>query len=576
MFFVFSLVCVGLTAPDAKREHGLTVVKSPNASQLLPLPSVNRGRDSGGGRRLANSDDMTLALVYNTTSIHDTRFNMDFDFDIYGILSDRTVVSTGDQPGYRIVLKVDGLTSNTGVASNEIPSIITHGETGTWREIQVETTHHVLSSYAILVAFRLTNVGSSRKTGVGMQMWADAEVDDSQDVALDANQHDKTLTISRLDHGNGDHRFTFIGGSYPLVRDISHYWFGPETARFKDCGWNSTSGWTTSQYNSRCRGSGAISFGFTWFDMTFAAGESKILSLVARSGDFVSAAPSAADVVIVAPSGVTSQLGYYKIEWRAIASDFDVLPINISLVIDDDFFNMRRCCVISENNSTFVTDPIWNTLAFGCHSFSFYSIDGDGCVSQPFSQSVCHDPMNLTFVYDGVSSYQNKDYDFAIFGLIDNAQITCSGAHPGFRVAMQVDGEKSPGANETSSFVVHGVTNTFSDVQIETQLHSLGDCAILVAFRLTNVGSATKTQVGVQVWADGQVDGSDSVAFDYGQRAKTFTLRRASVGAGERDAHFTFIGGNYSLVRDLSTWWYGKWSNHDKDGWSDSHKQEGD
>jgi hypothetical protein len=139
------------------------------------------------------------------------------------------------------------------------------------------STHSTqLSENAILLAFHLENSNASAQT-VDVGVSSDVYFDGNDAAPIDALSGNRGLVMYSTTNA-----FTIIGRLYPLVRDLTTYWFGSLGSRSENI-WTQTSATTFSGSDS--------GMAFSWQRILIPSGQSTTISVIMRSGNFDSIAP---------------------------------------------------------------------------------------------------------------------------------------------------------------------------------------------------------------------------------------------------------------------------------------------
>jgi hypothetical protein len=281
------------------------------------------------------------------------------------------VYTTGNR-GYSARMQIDGT----------LARIVT-GQSTSWSSV-VASTHFVsISQNVILIVFKFVNSDLIPKT-------VDVEVD--ADVTINGND-----ATSVLDLGGGlgfimyssPNGFTFIGQSYPLVTNLSTYWFGYSGDR-------STHYWTQVTQSSYSGSDVAISF--SWQNILIPSRESVCLSMIVRSGSFDSSRP----VLTIIETGNERELfptDDFLI--RGIVSYSRAFgSMSLFFVINDDYSQLSRITssLIADSPFALNFSLVPYSVRVGSQNFGFYAVSDSGCVSSGQFVSVTIIPHHTSIV----------------------------------------------------------------------------------------------------------------------------------------------------------------------------------
>jgi len=193
------------------------------------------------------------------------------------------------------------------------------------------------------------------------------------------------MTISHrfLSAGMRNAHFTFIGGEYPLVRDISSDWV--ESRYYRDFLWTSDCSWEDSSLDWRGNNPGnwnELGFGFMWSDIELATSESAVVSMIIRAGDFISTRP----VLEINKDEISPEVQISR-EFQitgSVTNPNNYWPVRLFLAVDNNVFdivNIANCSVAGSFTASFLFEEC--SLKWTSHEIACYAVDGFGCVSDP-------------------------------------------------------------------------------------------------------------------------------------------------------------------------------------------------
>jgi hypothetical protein len=339
--------------------------------------------------------------------------------------------------------------------------------------------------------------------------------------------------------------YTLVGRNYPLVTDLSTYWFGLFSSR-------SSYYWTQVSLSSYSGNSGLT---FSWQDILLGAGQSSCVSAIFKSGVYVADQPRLlvhsgsfpASVLISSSQMVSGYVNAGNSSWLH----------NILMVIDNDFCGMQRMASGVVANSLFVFNIEFSTLSIsiGSHVFSFYAVDDAGCVSQPgqFTLTIrsptrsASPPPSATPVPTISIAYTLNPSYFNVYGVAGSTNIQT--ARQGrYYTRMRILSSLSD------------VPGTYNGVNFVTGITRLSGNALVLAFRITNHNSSAQV-FDFECDADVDFDGNDDAPL-----ASIYDNRGFLMYSSQRV--FSILTRDYPIVRDVSTYWFGSDNNRSSHYWT--------
>jgi hypothetical protein len=226
-----------------------------------------------------------------------------------------------------------------------------------------------LSSNAILLCFKLENQGiysQSPSILISVDLWLDGDYPSVIQLLL--NSGFKVCSTS--------HELTFICRSYPLVRNVSSYWFGAYNVR-------SSHNWTQITDNEVS----GIDTGATisWQEILIPSGRSLTRSIIVKFGPFSSG--NTLELSLTFPQIPSTFTGYEEL---LISGTVTISSWNYKILtmIDNDVFTLSIildwCTVYSSSSSiSFSLFPAVFDIYTTDHQFAFYAVNEYGDVSSP-------------------------------------------------------------------------------------------------------------------------------------------------------------------------------------------------
>jgi hypothetical protein len=263
--------------------------------------------------------------------------------------------------GYEAVLRIE---ANTTAIIEDTPVSLF--------SISVETSMISLAPCSLLLVYKLSNS-------------ADSEV--ACDVAVSTNtvvgglhtHYGGHLPSEQGFHWEGEwngseYRMNVIGRGYPLVSDISKYWFGyfPQTA---DNLWN--------QKDPSGVWGDDFGIAFSWQDIHVSAHGVQYISALFRSGPYLAQQPVISEFEIEDP--MVPVHGSFSVQLPI----FDPIPGTVMDVFgtcDGALSQVTRCAAnLTTGTHRVSVDISPYSLALGRHPVSFYVVNSLGLISHPVS-----------------------------------------------------------------------------------------------------------------------------------------------------------------------------------------------
>jgi hypothetical protein len=396
------------------------------------------------------------------------------------------------------------------------------------------TTHYVqLGESAVVIALKLTN-SNTETTNVDVECDADLNVDGRDDTPCWDLGDGRGFYVEGVTYG-----FTFIGRSYPLVHNVSTYWFGSLSDRLNNYWIQSTGNYTTG--DSGCA--------WSWQDLSIPAGDSVSVSLIVKSGRFDGIEPILKLLMSDSSIGLCSNDSLHLT--GIISGVFDPFLL---FHVDDDFSSLSRINESISSQLSFDLDISLKAYHIGPGSqiLSFYVVDGRfGRVSKP-QKLIVRILDSTPFIPVGWGSGSSS---FEIFGIKPTGSYASTSSTRGYATRMRI-------AGSISSIWPYNGALQFNGVTLTSHFTLLGGSAVLIAFRLANNNSVT-TSVDVECDTDLYVDGRDSAPISDLGNNQGFIMQGTNY-------NFTLIGRSYPLVRDVSSYWFGHYSDRTSNYWIQS------
>jgi hypothetical protein len=419
----------------------------------------------------------------------------------------------------------------------------------------------------------------------GNSVIASVDVECDSDLCLNG---DDSPIVSAVGDGrgfsvtSGGYIFTFIGRNYPLIRNVSSYWFGSVISA-------SSHYWDQVSMNSYTGGDSACSW--SWQGISIPAGKFVSVGILCRSGSFISDGP---DLSISPDSmGLLVVVSTILNVTGSVISSVPSLLFDLLLVIDNDLNDIRYVARSLMFGSFAIPFRLSNgDLSFGWHNLTFYAVDipygriSSGCLfglelvpdatvsaspaislSPPVTvsftptstvaasltprvtSSPAPTPSSLMPVRYGLAGL---GYSFELWGLNGLSHITMSSS--GFTTRMRISDVLSTVAQWDSPLVHNGVILTHNSTQVS-------DCTVLIVLKLVN-GNSGSMSVDVESDTDLCISGiSNSPRCDDIAQGRGFSV-------GSDSLRFSFILGNYPLIRPVSSYWFGSQNNRSSNYWN--------
>jgi hypothetical protein len=200
---------------------------------------------------------------------------------------------------------------------------VTGGQTQTLLGVTISTHWNFLSENAVLIAFKLMNSNLlSQMVDVGVD--SDIYFDGNDGASVESLSNDMGFVMY-----SSINSFTIIGRSYPLVRDLTTYWFGSQGSR-SSYYWTQISSTSISGVDSGMT--------FSWQQILIPSNGSVTVSVIMRSGNFDPMSPILNMTNTIIPSQIPLT-GSFSIHCSVSDSHSSVL-VNLIMVINDDHSNI--------------------------------------------------------------------------------------------------------------------------------------------------------------------------------------------------------------------------------------------
>jgi hypothetical protein len=241
--------------------------------------------------------------------------------------------------------------------------------------VTLQTTLVQLTPLTILVAVKLENA-KEVAASCAVAIFCDTEVDQSHDppvYAMPAGQG--------LFWGDDAYVLVVIGRDYPLVNNVSSYWFG----NVRDIEMNY---WTQTDVPAFSGEDSAMTFSWQGIDLRAFGGAAR--SVILRSGLLAIGHPALTTDGTIIPDWIDWN---QSIAVHCTVTDADILA-SIWMVVDADASAIE---LMAENLTTGSTVDLQMDLTKyrfspGSHTMTFHAIDGRGLVSDPSTIAVQVNP----------------------------------------------------------------------------------------------------------------------------------------------------------------------------------------
>jgi hypothetical protein len=296
---------------------------------------------------------------------------------------------------------------------------------------------------------------------------------------------------------------------------------------------------------------------FSWQNISLPAGGILTRGVIAKFGDFESAQPS------LTLSFVGTESPLYHRSVVTASGTVTGGPADLRLVIDGDLTQLFS--VASEANGLFEFNftAVEFNVGEGFHTFAFYAIDLDGNVVPPVSFDATVIAPTATASHTPTQSFTPSPYpthtpapwnvrievplspqSFDILG--DNGTHSIRSSYSGYTVRLRINGDFAD--------INGGESVSVSDVTLSFKPSIISDNAALLAFKLVNRASEPRT-VDVGIVSD--------VLFD-GDEGAVVSVIQPGIGlvVSSPDNALTFLLRNSALVAPVSTFWFGRSSDH--------------
>jgi hypothetical protein len=228
-----------------------------------------------------------------------------------------------------------------------------------------------LSPYSILLAYRITS-SASDPVACGLAIFADAVIDNNDFHHVAVLPSDQGFYWDGISRG-AEYRISVIGRHYPLVSNISTFWFGDL--------WDLSSHYW-SQTTAMDEEGPDLGIAFSWQNVLIPSSRCICVSVVFRSGDHFVDQPLLGSITNTGLTvvAVSSSLSVQVPIFDPIAGSL----LTVLVVADDDLFTLRAVgSNLTSGTYDFTVDLILFSLSLGNHVFSFYVVNDIGFVSEP-------------------------------------------------------------------------------------------------------------------------------------------------------------------------------------------------
>jgi hypothetical protein len=454
-------------------------------------------------------------------------------FNVSGLAANGTGIRTS-YSGYYLQVRVDGQDTV---------------EAGSWGVTDIHgivATFHltVISKNAALLAFKIKNTASTARV-VDLAIASDVFFDGDDKARCSEIEPLRGFVIS-----SNSSAFAFILRGYPLVSDVSTFWYGVNWDRYINY-------WT--QVREKCSPPDDSGCSFSWQGIGVRPGRETTRSCIVKFGVFQ-------------PSTLTLTLSTENINPPIYYKDLVLLSgkvsgvdqaVDVLCVVDDPTFSFRINNVTYNETTASVTVPLRLVdygVGQGTHQFSFYAVDSSGSVSPlngnsfvaavvaptstptaSVSSSYSPTPSPTPFLDVAIRVTDHYSLSFDVVGELNDEQIQTGGGWgylAGFRVGNEVVELRN-----SEPAVLRGLELTVSH-------NILSRNAALVSLHLSNSGSDELVDFGVAIdinlhW----VDNAPVVAIG----------NRLGFSVISYDCKVTYVTGNYPLVDPVTSYWYGEY-----------------
>jgi hypothetical protein len=436
-------------------------------------------------------------------------------------------------------------------------------------QVVITTNLKQIAEPIVLIEFKFTNNGGE-PTSLDLAYDGELFVDNTAFTACFSINQGQGFYVQGTQYG-----FTFITKSYSLVRDVSKYWFGASTSLSSNY-WSQVTTSSATGIMTECA--------FSWQAISIPAGGIQTVGLLVRSGEFLISPPELS-LSPISANLVVSQILYLQGSVQCVDPG---ITFNLLLVIDEDLSDIKTILSsIPLGSFSFSISLSGYSISLGFHTFSFCAVDRffgrissnisyyfevipDATVSDSLSLSFTPTPTStVTLTPSPTESYTPTDtvwpsltplptptplmdlefgtdvdsnHNFDIWGLAGATRIPITNNFQGFQTRIRVSNSNEQLVNQMDVLRYNGVS-------VSTHLIRITGNVLLIAFKIQNFNpSVTSVDVGLNtnLW----VDGVDTTKCYFLPDNQGFYILRQNYG-------FTLIGRSYSLVRELSTYWYG-------------------
>jgi hypothetical protein len=417
-------------------------------------------------------------------------------------------------------------------------------------DVTLSVIPKIIAPNAALLIFRLRNLGREARV---------LNVSIVNDVLFDFTDYPP---ISNLEPQSGYvissrwHALTFLLRDYPLVKDVSSYWFGA----FGDQ-WVERFSQVTRTEMSDIDAAAA----WSWQNVHIGAGRELLASVIVKFGTQNPAFTLALkfddvpDSVYYATPIVIPANSYHSNSTEAF---------RLLVVVDDlntIFFVNQTFAVNTQVNITFQYGDY--DVREGTHQFMFYGVDSRGTVSPLNDNSILTtliaptatpgpsisltrspSPSVTPLTDIAIEINDNTNLSFQIVGRVGDETVTTAGEW-GYLAGLRIGRERQD--------MLLRMPAVLRDVWLTVSHRILSRTTALVTLRTENRGTETQT-VDFGVAADIKIgDELGTPVFSLGDR-RGFEV----VG---RSCKITFITSGYPLVDDVSTYWFGYYYDYEEE-----------
>jgi hypothetical protein len=401
-----------------------------------------------------------------------------------------------------------------------------------------------MSRNAFYLRFEVENHGAQPQT-VDIGVGNDIKIGENENAPVWALPDGRGFIVY-----DGSYVFGWALRGFPLVTNVTTYWYGYWRGLFEGGLWNQTDQLNLSGIDS--------AFAFSWQNVSVPAGGIAVRGVFVKCGNLESQPISLSlDFEFEPESDV-----YYleQVNASGWVRTNSTGPVAILLIIDDDieFYVVIGTEFRAANEVNFSFSATELDVSPGRHDFAFYAIDDDGNIAEPVvfgptivgptatqSRTPTASPSLSTAATQTPAPLYPMDIVIPQYGpAFQIEEITQDGsitfAH-GYGVFLEV-GNASGWLEPDVPLEANGVVLSFHAARLSAN-------AFVLAFKLRNTGADTRT-ARFRVLADLLLDGDEKPPVTEIEPQRGFTV------SSWRYA-LSFVLRDYKFVDDVSTFYYG-------------------